>query len=99
MMNFGYSTSFQAMDKGLIEKIGPSGFSLSIFNVSSNFVSYSSGFLYHSIFIIIIFSLFFLSIYFSFAFGLLTSISFPFLLLFFSYLLISLLTPAINFKF
>jgi hypothetical protein len=98
-MNFGYSTSFQAMDKGLIEKIGPSGFSLSIFNISSNFVSYSSGFLYHTIFIIICFALFFLSIYFSFAFGLFSSISFPFLLLFFSYLIVSLFKPTINFKF
>jgi len=69
-MNFGYLTTFQSIDKGLIEKIGPSGFSLSVFNISSNFISYSSGFLYHAIFVIICFTLLFLSLYFCFAFGL-----------------------------
>jgi len=31
-MNFGYSLSFKTLDKGLIEQIGPTGFSLAIFN-------------------------------------------------------------------
>jgi hypothetical protein len=97
-MNFGYSTSFQAMDKGLIEKIGPSGFSLSVFNASSNFISFSSGFLYHTIFVIISFSLTFLFLYFLLAFGIFSIFNFQFLLLFFSYLLISLFKPTIFIK-
>ena len=36
MMNFGYSTSFKTIDKGIIEQFGPSGLSFSIFNASFN---------------------------------------------------------------
>ncbi len=52
-MNFGYSSSFQAIDKGLIEKIGPTGFTSYIFKTSSNFVGYNSGFLYNAMFFIL----------------------------------------------
>ena len=97
LMNFGYATTFQSFDKGLIEKLGPAGFSFSIFNISSNFVSYSSGFLYHAIFVIVCFILTFFSIYFSFSFGLFSTLSFQFFLLLFSYLLVSLFKPTADF--
>jgi len=97
LMNFGYSTTFQALDKGFIEKLGPAGFSFSIFNVSSNFISYNSGFLYHSIFVIVCFSLTLLSFYFAYAFGLFSIISIQFFLLLFSYLLVSLFKPTANY--
>jgi hypothetical protein len=97
-MNFGYSTSFQSMDKGLIEKIGPSGFSFSVYNVSSNFVNYSSGFLYHVIFIMIFSAFMFLSIYFCYAFSIVNIINFQFILLIFTFFLISLFRPNINLK-
>jgi hypothetical protein len=50
-MNFGYSTTFKTLDKGLIEQFGPSGFAVSIFNVSFNLTALQSGFLYHTIFV------------------------------------------------
>lgn len=36
IMNFGYFSTFQTLDKGLIEKFGPTGFSVSISNSASN---------------------------------------------------------------
>ena len=89
-MNFGYSFTFQSLDKGLIERIGPSGFTASIFISSSNFVSYSTGFLYHTIFLFFIFTVMFFSF---FVFGSLVSLSsfsLCFVLLVLSYLLLSL---------
>jgi hypothetical protein len=66
-MNFGYFLSFQTLDKGLIEKFGPSGFTISIYNLSSNLLSRSSsGFLYLNLFLIIFFALFYLSSFFYF---------------------------------
>jgi len=50
-MNFGYSSSFKLVDKGLIEQFGPTGLSSLIFNFSFNFLAYNSGFIYHTIFI------------------------------------------------
>lgn len=50
-MNFGYSTTFKTLDKGLIEQFGPSGFAASILNVSFNVTALQSGFIYHTIFV------------------------------------------------
>lgn len=52
VMGFGYWSTFQTLDKGLIENLGPTGFSLTIFNASSNVVSYSNGFFYRALFVI-----------------------------------------------
>jgi hypothetical protein len=52
-MNFGYSTSFQTLDKGLIEQFGPTGVASSVFNISFNLVAFQSGFIYHTIFIFV----------------------------------------------
>jgi len=50
LMNFGYFSTFQTFDKGLIEKIGPTGFTFSFFNISSNQISSITGFIYHTLF-------------------------------------------------
>ena len=92
-MNFGYSFTFQSLDKGLIERIGPSGFTASIFISSSNFVSHYTGFLYHTIFVFFIFTILFFSF---FVFGSLVSLSsfgLCFVLLISSYLLLSFSDP------
>ncbi len=52
-MNFGYSLSFKTLDKGLIEQIGPTGFSLAIFNWSFNVITIQTGYIYHTIFLLI----------------------------------------------
>jgi hypothetical protein len=56
-MNFGYFSTFQTLDKGLIEKLGPTGFTFSLFNLSSNLITSNSGYIYHTIFAIIVFAL------------------------------------------
>jgi len=98
IMNFGYSFTFQSLDKGLIERVGPSGFTASIFNSSSNFTSYYSGALYHTIFVLIISSGVFLTFFALSSLGLLSafSVSFGFLLL--SYALISVFDPFVHTK-
>lgn len=95
VMNFGYSFTFQSLDKGLIERVGPSGFTASIFNSSSNFTSYYSGAIYHTIFVLIISSGVFLTFFALSSLGFLSvlSVSFGFLLL--SYALISVFDPFI----
>jgi hypothetical protein len=42
-MNFGYRSSFQSIDKGIIERFGATGFTASIFSVSSNLFNFHSG--------------------------------------------------------
>jgi len=61
LMNFGYLTSFQSLDKGLIEKIGPSGFTLLTYDISFNFTLVNSGVLHRVIFLLVSFVLIFLS--------------------------------------
>jgi len=56
VMNFGYSSSFQAIDKGLIEQIGPTGFTNSVSKTSANFIGYNSGFLFNAIFFFLSFA-------------------------------------------
>jgi uncharacterized membrane protein YagU involved in acid resistance len=70
-MNFGYFSSFQTFDKGLIEKVGPTGFTSSFFSFSANQIMHFTGFIYHSFFLLITSTFFVLFIYFSqiFVFG------------------------------
>jgi len=95
-MNFGYFSTFKSIDKGLIEKVGPTGFTLSIFNTSANFIKFYSGSLYHTIFFILSFAFLFLTFYFSCVIGFFTSFNFQFLLLIFSFLFVSLLYSTKN---
>lgn len=92
-MNFGYSFTFQSMDKGLIERIGPSGFTASIFISSSNFASYYSGFLYHTIFVFLIFTVLFFSFFVLGSLLSLSSFAFCSGLLVLSYLFLSFSDP------
>ncbi len=52
-MNFGYSVSFKTLDKGLIEQLGPTGMASTIFNVSFNTIGLNTGFIYHTIFLLV----------------------------------------------
>jgi hypothetical protein len=58
-MNFGYSLSFLSLDKGLIEKIGPTGFTANVLHSSSNVIGFNAGTIYNALFIILCFVLFF----------------------------------------
>jgi hypothetical protein len=89
-MNFGYFFTFQSLDKGLIESLGPSGFVSFFFNLSSNFTNQYSGLLYHTIFVFIIFILIFLSFFMLGLLGLFSNISLGFSSLFLSYLIFSI---------
>jgi hypothetical protein len=86
-MNFGYLTTFQSLDKGLIERVGPTGFTISTFSLSANYTLLNSGILYHTAFAIIFFTVLFLTFFVLGAFGLLTSFNASFILLFISYVL------------
>jgi hypothetical protein len=95
-MNFGYSSTFQALDKGLIEKVGPAGFTNYIFKTSSNFVGFNSGFLSNTIFFLIIsgFSVF---IFYIFTFwGFLSLINVQFMVLTLSFLVLLLIYLPLN---
>ena len=54
-MNFGYNVSFLAIDKGLIEQLGPTGFTKGLFNLSFNFSALQKGFLSNTIFVVTFF--------------------------------------------
>lgn len=94
LMNFGYIFTFQALDKGLIERFGPSGFTTSIFSTSSNFSSFSTGFIYNVTFIIITFAILFLTFFVLGSFGILSNFSLPFVLIVVSSLFITFLTSS-----
>jgi len=87
-MNFGYSFTFQSLDKGLIERIGPTGFTVSIFNMSSNFLSLSSGIIYQLAFIIVVSVILFFSFYTFALFGFQHSYAATFQSLIFAYFIL-----------
>jgi len=87
-MNFGYSFTFQSLDKGLIERIGPTGFTVSIFNMSSNFLTLSSGIIYQLAFIIVVSVLLFFSFYTFALFGFQHSCAVTFQSLLFAYFIL-----------
>lgn len=93
IMNFGYSFTFQSLDKGLIERVGPSGFTASVFSSSFNFVSYYSGIIYHTAFILIIFTSLFLSFFVLGSLGSLSAFGVAFIMLLLSYALLSFSDP------
>jgi proton-translocating NADH-quinone oxidoreductase chain L len=53
-LTFGYQTSYKAVDRGLIEMLGPYGISHSIYNTSINISKMQSGHLYHYAFIMLL---------------------------------------------
>jgi hypothetical protein len=52
-MKFGYTICFLLIDKGLIEIVGPQGFSFKAFNFSNRLTFFQSGFIYHYSFIMV----------------------------------------------
>lgn len=93
IMNFGYLTTFQSLDKGLIERVGPTGFTLSTFNLSSNFVKLNSGLVSHTNFLFIGFATLFLTFLVFGSFGLMASINTVFILLFTAYVILLIADP------
>ena len=78
LMNFGYKSTFLSIDKGLIECFGPTGFVASTFEISSNFSGYNKGFVYNTIFILVLGLLAFLT-FFAFGYlGMFSNLSLPF---------------------
>jgi hypothetical protein len=93
IMNFGYSLTFQSLDKGLIERVGPSGFTASIFTSSSNLTSYYSGLLYHTSFTLIISAGLFLTFFTLSSLGVTAAFNAVFFLLTLSYVFLVLFDP------
>jgi len=90
-MNFGYSLAFKTLDKGLIEQFGPTGASSTIFNISFNLTAVQTGFIFHTIFILVYAFCFYLFLFFLLCLGFSYSINFTqILLLIFGYFLLCL---------
>jgi NADH-ubiquinone oxidoreductase chain 5 len=66
IMNFGYGITFQLIDKGNIEMIGPKSVSSQFNKISTHAFSFHSGLLYEYLFIMVCFALLFFSLSFSF---------------------------------
>jgi len=84
-MNFGYRSSFQALDKGIIERAGATGFTASIFSVGSNLFNFHSGIWYHTAYTFIAFAIAFFTFFTINFLGLGTVYSFSFFLLILGY--------------
>jgi len=89
-MNFGYLTTFQSLDKGLIERIGPTGFTVSTFSLAFNFRNINSGVLYHTAMMFIIFTAIFVIFFIFGCFDLTISFNISFFVLMLSYFLMLL---------
>ena len=97
-MNFGYFSTFQTLDKGLIEKFGPTGFSVSIFNSASNIAAYNNGSLIRTLFVITSFTLLFLNLYLVFLFEISFMTNINFFLFIYTVLLVFLFEPKLQNK-
>ena len=94
-MNFGYSSSFKLIDKGLIEQFGPTGISAFVFSLSFNLLAYQSGFIYHAILFFVYGFGLFLVLYFLLIVGnILTIYNIQFFLILFGFI-IMILTKTI----
>lgn len=87
-MNFGYRVAFLTIDKGFIEKVGPAGFTQSIFNITTNVVRVQKSSMFHTIFMLISFALIFYALYLSIFCGVFNVLNLELLTLFFSFILI-----------
>jgi hypothetical protein len=94
-MNFGYFTTFKTLDKGLIEQLGPTGIASTIFNLSFNLTALQTGFIYHTIFVLVYSFCLFFVVYFLLLLGVFFTFSnIQFLLLFFGYFLLTISKTA-----
>jgi len=95
-MNFGYFSTFQALDKGLIEKFGPTGFSAAVYFSSSNLSNYNNGLSFRVIFFIISFVFLFLSFYLVTLFEINSILNINFFLFLYTFLLVFLFEPKLQ---
>ena len=54
ILYIGYKHTYQNMDRGIIELIGPNGISLNLYNKSYNLSKINTGFIFHYIFLILL---------------------------------------------
>jgi hypothetical protein len=90
IINFGYNFTFQLVDKGFIEKLGPTGIVSFIFRISANLTSINSGFVYNSLYVIIFFAFCFLFYFASFFWNFFAIVNINFFLIIFSWIILTL---------
>mgnify|MGYP001997560560 FL=1 len=62
ILNFGYNISYKIIDRGVIENLGPFGLSQLFYSKQFNFLKYQTGLLYHYAFMMLICSVFFITL-------------------------------------
>jgi len=88
IMEFGYKISFQLIDKGNIEVIGPKSIGDKFSDISTKISNFHSGLLFFYLFVMVCFIILFLTFSFSFYYQLFCFQSFSlFFLIFFAYIL------------
>jgi len=86
LMNFGYKNTFQMIDKGVIEQLGPAGFSFNIVASSKSVSKVQSGFVSNYALTLVISVLTFLCVFSLLYAGVLTTLlCFSLVLLFLAY--------------
>jgi preprotein translocase subunit SecG len=89
-MRFGYFSTFQSLDKGVIERFGPTGFTASFLTTSTNFVGLSKGLLQNTVFFLITAFFVFLSFFTFGAVGFVNFMTQSFCVLVLAYLILSI---------
>jgi hypothetical protein len=87
-MRFAYFCTFQSFDKGVIEQLGPTGFTFSIFHNSLAFQVFFNGLIWRGIFLILVSCLVLLTFFLFYSFELLTLVNLYFLLFIFTFFLL-----------
>ncbi len=62
VLNFGYNISYKVIDRGIIENLGPFGLSQLFYSKQFNFLKYQTGLIYHYAFMMLICSVFFITL-------------------------------------
>ena len=86
VLKLGYDISYKTIDRGLIENLGPYGLSKLFYNPSFNLLQYQTGLLYHYTFIMLVGSIFLITVIGLFSY----SLQFSLFLIFFSILFVFL---------
>ena len=84
-MSFGYITSFKALDKGLIENFGPTGFTTFILSLVRFISNLTTNLIYKSAFTIVLFMLGIITIFLLQNFGFTLFVNIDFIILIFTY--------------
>ncbi len=96
VMSFGYLTSFKALDKGLIENFGPTGFTTFILSLVRFISNLTTNLIYKSAFTIVLFMLGIITIFLLQNFGFTLFVNIDFIILIFTYWLLLFLVKAKN---